>query len=346
MGGYNLQGMYFIPVPLGKFFSLRFTACVFSAGSALWGQPGSPGTEEFSGLKIISSARAAGLCGSYSALAEGASAVGINPAGLSRESGQYRYTGSLRAHPTGANAGSVSYSRPAGPGAQIAFNASYLDYGTIEGMDEQGNSIGDFNPSSIYPSLTYACGGERWRYGTTLKLATEYLGDFQGAQSALGVGLDAGFQFRPAARNLGFGASVVNVGRKLRGHFQGETDYGAFPASLKAGAFYHPRGLDALAITGEAEIPWHSAPGFAMGLEHRLSSQFDLRAGMHWDVNDMRAVLGWTDFQPKREVYGTAPRAAGGATFRLGRADVDYAAQWWRGLGLAHALTLAWSLGS
>jgi len=307
---------------------------------------GSPGTEEFSGLKINSSARAAGLCGSYSALAEGAGAVGINPAGLSREAGQYRYSGSLRAHPTGANAGVVAYSRPAGTGAQISFSAAYLDYGSIEGLDEFGNSIGNFHPSSIYPSLTYARGGDRWRFGTTLKLASEYLGDFQGAQSSLGVGVDAGLQFRPAARNLGFGASVVNVGQKLRGHFKGETNFGAFPASMKAGVFYHPRGLDALAITGEAEIPWHSAPGFAMGLEHKLSAQLDVRAGMHGDANDVRAVLGWTGLQSQRELYGTAPRAAGGATFRLGRADVDYAAQWWRGMGLAHALTVAWSLGS
>jgi hypothetical protein len=117
------------------------------------------------------------------------------------------------------------------------------------------------------------------------------------------------------------------------------------PVLMRTGVFYHPRGRDRVLTTLDAELPWHGVPRVALGGEYRLSEQWELRAGTRWDLRDVRNLLGWIEAVESRERYGGALKAAAGTTLRLGAADVDYAAQWWMGLGLVHALSVSWSLG-
>jgi hypothetical protein len=322
----------------------RFTATlpvVLALCAQAWPQFSSAGTGEMEAITQVAAARPAGLAGAYSALAEGASGIGINPAGLARESGQH-FSGSVR--PDLVRVGSVAYTRPA-YGGRLALSASYVDYDQIAATDENQNVTGTLHPFSLYPAVSYArAAGERWRWGATLKAAHETLGDFEGSRPAFGAGLDAGFQYQPAVRNLGFGASVVNLGRKFTGHT--ETDAtGPLPGMVKGGLFYHPRGRRQLALAADVEVPFHSPPVLAVGGEYRVLSEWELRAGTRWDADDIRNLYGWLN--PSADIGergGEAVKLGAGTTVRVGPVEVDYAAQWWRELGVVHALTVAWSI--
>ena len=302
---------------------------------------GDAGTTDMSAITLVAAARPAGLAGAYSALADGASAIGINPAGLARESGQH-FSGSVR--PDMVRVGSVAYTRPA-YGGRLAVSASYVDYDEITGTDENQNVTGTLHPFSLYPALSYArAQGERWRWGTTLKVAHETLGDFEGSRPAFGAGIDAGIQYQPAVRNVGFGASVTNLGRKFTGYTESD-EGGPLPGMVKGGLFYHPRGRKQLAIVADVELPFYDAPVLALGGEYRVLSEWELRAGTRWNTDDMRNLYGWLN--PSADIEkrgGEAIKLAAGTTVRVGSVAVDYAAQWWQSLGLVHSLTVAWAI--
>ncbi len=343
--------VYLVPVPRQPSLSHVFLHGAFvaslTAAPAYSQWLGTPGTESFSGLGLSTAARSAGLAGAACALPDGAASIGVNPAGILGDEGRYRYSGSLRAHPAGADAGAVAYSRPAGDGAQFAVSAAYFDYGSEQEFDEQGNATGALlRPESFYPALTFAHSvGERWRLGASLKLAQEYLGDFQGSQFALGFGADLGVQYQPPARNLGFGIAVTNVGRKVTEHFTGDRNRGYFPGVARAGLFYHPRGMDKTVAVVDAELPFYEAPRASLGFEYRYSQHWGLRLGTRWDANDVNNVLNDIQAIHTHKRLGSALKAAIGTSLHLGGIDVDYAAQWWNGLGFVHAVTLAWTLG-
>jgi hypothetical protein len=299
------------------------------------------GTAELTAITIVPAARPAGLAGAYSALAEGASSIGVNPAGLARESGQH-FSGSVR--PDMVRVGSVAYTRP-GFGGRLAVSASYVDYDEILATDENQSITGSVHPFSLYPAVSYArTHGERWRWGATVKAAHETLGEFEGTRSAFGAGFDAGVQYQPAVRNVGFGASVTNVGRKFTGHTASDGP-GPLPGMAKAGIFYLPRGKSQLALTADVEAPFYSPPVLAVGTEYRVLSVWELRAGTRWNADDFHNLYGWLNpSEGIRERGGEAVKLAAGTSVHVGPVDVDYAAQWWRELGLVHSLTVAWAI--
>lgn len=293
-------------------------------------------------IGIIAAARPAGLAGAQAAVAEGGSSLGVNPAGLARETGRH-FTGSVR--PDMSRVGAVAYTMP-GAAGRLAFSASYVDYDEILAVNEDRVAEGTLRPFSIYPAISYARAyGERWSWGGTVKLATETLGEFEGSRHAFGAALDAGVQYRFSNRNLGFGAAVTNLGRQFTGHFDGDRGYGALPGVLRTGAFFRPPANRKLVVIGDLELPLHSAPVLALGGEYRVLSEWQVRGGTRWSAHDLRNLAGWIDPNAGiEERYGDAVKLAGGTTVRVGSATVDYAAQWWRGLGLVHSLTLGWAL--
>jgi hypothetical protein len=311
--------------------------------AASWAQlSDGPGTGSLHAISIVPAARPAGLAGAYAALGTGSTSIGINPAGLAHETGQV-YTGSGR--PDMARVGGISFAFP-GLEGRWAVGASYVDYDAILSTDENQSAQGTLRPYSLYPTVTYArTQGPRWRWGATVKFARETLGDFEGSTPAYGAGFDAGVQYLPAVRNLGFGAAVTNIGRQITGHFEGDERRGSLPGAVRAGLWYQPQGQRYLVLTADAESPFHAPPLLAIGGEYRMLPEWVLRAGTRWNTDDLRNVMGWVDPNAELEERGgEAVKLAAGTTVRVGSASVDYAAQWWRELGLVHSLTIAWTV--
>lgn len=294
-------------------------------------------------IAMMPAARPAGLAGAYTALGSGHSALGFNPAGLAGEPGA-GYSGSVQSGLT--RIGSVVASFPLARGT-AALGAVYMDHGEIALTDENAGSLGTTRPYNLYPAFTYArAQGESWRWGTTLKLGRETLGEFDGSRPAYGVGVDAGVQYRPARRDFGFGAAVTNAGRQLTGYFDGDERRRPLPGALRAGAFYQPRRQRQLTLTADLETPFHSPFVVAAGGEYRVIPEWTLRAGTRWNREDLRNLRGWIDPNAGiEERGGEASKLAAGTTLRIGPVAVDYAAQWWRDLGFVHYLTVGWSTG-
>lgn len=293
----------------------------------------------------VAAARPAGLAGAYTGVAGvangggGPSALGINPAGLARDTGT-AYQGSVRPHVT--RIGAVTGMFPA-TGGQWAVSASYVDYGSMVYTDEDQRGLGTLKPFSVYPAVSYARAiGERTAMGATVKLAYETLGEFEGSTPAFGAGFDVGLHYQ-AARNLTFGAAITNAGRQLTGHVDENGRRGALPAAVRAGAAYQPRANRQLTLIADVVAPWHASPHAALGAEYAVLSEWILRGGTRWSAEDVRNLLGVID--PNAgidERGGEAVKLAAGTTIKVGPVAVDYAAQWWRELGIVQSLTLTW----
>lgn len=307
------------------------------------------GTAEFQYLETLVFARPAGLAGAYTSLAHGLDAVGYNPAGLSKSENLRSVAATFRYHMLEVSSGNATYAYPGSAGRVYAFSASYINYGKINEVDENGVASGRrLLPASFNPSLT-ASGkaSENIRIGATLRGLSEYLGDYEGSQVALGWGVDVGMQYQPSVRNLGFGLSLLNLGRKEEPHYAGGRTGGLLPATLKGGMYYYPIELRKVKVAVDGELPWHDAPRLAGGVEYAYSPSFTLRAGSRIDWTEARHYfLKVTDERPGDLQGGNALKAAGGFTFLAQDIGLDYAVQYWHGLSWVHALTLRYSLSA
>jgi hypothetical protein len=300
------------------------------------------GTAHMPGIALIPAARPGGLAGAYAANGTGTTAIGINPAGLAREPGRV-FSGSVR--PDMTRTGAVAYAFPA-TGGRWAVSATYVDYDAIIATDENQVGQGILRPYSLYPALTYAQTlGTGFYWGGTLKLARESLGDFEGSTPAYGAGFDAGVQYRPSNRGFGWGASVTNIGKQLSGHFEGDEGRGSLPGAARVGVSFDPRSKRELTLVADVETPFQGVPVLALGGEYRVLPEWILRAGTRWSADDLRNLSAWVDPNVTRDEHGgEAVKLAAGTTLRIRTFAVDYAAQWWKELGVVHALSVAWSL--
>lgn len=307
------------------------------------------GTAEFQYLETLVYARPAGLAGAYTSLAQGPDAVGYNPAGVSKSEQARSVTGTVRYHFLDVTSGNVTYGYPGMGGLSYAFSAAYINYGRIEELDEEGNASGRKNiPVSFNPSFTASRkANENVRIGITLKGLSEYLGDYDGSQMALGWGVDLGLLYRPNARNLGFGLALLNLGRKEVAHTVDGRTGGLLPVSLKGGMFFYPLDLPKAKVAVDLEAPWHDVPRLAGGIEYALNPAFIVRAGSRVDwVETRHYFLKVADERPGELQGGNALKLAGGFTFLADDISLDYAVQYWYGLSWVHALSLRYALGS
>ena len=202
-----------------------------------------------------------------------------------------------------------------------------------------------FPPLSIRPSPPSRKASDRVRLGATVKGLSEYLGDYDGSQIALGWGLDLGLLYQPNVRNLGFGLALLNLGRKEIAHTLDGRTGGLLPVSLKGGFFYFPLDLPKAKVVVDAEVPWNDVPRLAGGVEYAYTPSFTVRAGSRIDWTEMRyTFLKVTDERPGDLDGGNALKLAGGFTFLADGIGLDYAVQYWYGLSWVHALTLKYSL--
>lgn len=91
----------------------------------------------------------------------------------------------------------------------FGFGVQYLNYGSFQNTDIQGNNLGDIGAADYSINLTASRKYlERWRYGATLKWAQSSLGD----RSAIAVLADVGIVYEDTANLWTVGAVAKNIG--------------------------------------------------------------------------------------------------------------------------------------
>jgi hypothetical protein len=331
---------------------IAMVALILGSAGGVEAQDGSAGTREFAFVEIMTPARTMGLAENQVAVAEGADAVGINPAGLSRFEGRRGVAATLRVLTLGEAGGQVAYLFGPATG-RFALSAAYLNAGDIEMKDESGADLGVIQPSAFSPALSYArIVNENWRLGASLKGYQEYLGDFEGAQSALGWGVDVGALYSPGAKNIGFGFAVVNAGRKFISHTaegaaaggeaaESAAGGGYTPATLKAGLFYTPPTWRKWRFIVETQADDTENPKFGAAAEWSPLTYLVARAGVRGNWQELR--YAWQAYGEGKKVslYSSEARRFGaGFTFGAAGMTLDYGVQWWQDLGFVHGLTV------
>ena len=219
-------------------------------------------------LKIGVGARAIGMGGAYTALADDISAMNWNPGGLAGL--KTREFGLTHAELiAGTRYDFLGYAQPTRYGT-FGAGAAYLGQGAIEGRDSTGKLTGNFGASDSAVNPSFASGLMGMKLGGNVKYIQSRIAEASGRTFAL----DAGAQYSLGSGLPSLGVAVMNLGPGMK--FLNETS--PLPLTLAVGASYRlPVGL--VAALDVKQRPYAHASEVSVGTEYAMFSTFALRAG-------------------------------------------------------------------
>lgn len=285
------------------------------------------GTSGFPFLKINIGARAVGMGGAFTGLADDASAIYYNPAGLAGIEndqfilGYHNYFVDIQSGLAGALFRLNEHS-------SLGAYASYLNYGEFDATDEQGNETGEtFGGGDLMLGVAYSRAvSYNWKVGATVKFIYEKLEDY----SATGGAVDLGVKYTDNRERLGLGLAVLNLGSQFSA--LGDEKYD-LPLSIRAGVSYRPIGLP-LTVASDVIVPRDNDVDVAIGAEYH-------------ELRPIYFRLGWSSFGSNYKIQGSDSDWAGfavGAGFDIGELHIGYALQGAAELGETHRITFSGSL--
>jgi hypothetical protein len=192
--------------------------------------------ESASFLDIAVGARALGMGGAYTALADEVHALYWNPAGLSKLE-RREFSASHAELFENTRHDFLAYAHPTSQGT-FAAGLTYLSQGRIAGRDSLGRPTADYDSSDVAVSACYARKLDLAGVGVSFKYIRSSIGSVQARSSAVDLG---------AQRNLGklaVGAALRNLGPGLKY----DNERNDLPLRLAVGAGYKFAGGHALAV--------------------------------------------------------------------------------------------------
>lgn len=178
------------------------------------------------------------------------------------------------------NQGSIYYT---GHVNDFIFQVSYnwLSYGNIDGYDEYGNETGKtYEPFSQLATATIAFPLKHFRFGATVKFASDNLADDTNDRTALGAAFDWGISWQSQSKLFGLAFMARDFGLLLRDYVDdGDDEY--YPMSQTfAFAFYvRPKVLPRLTIFVDSDFPRYQESFLSLGGEYVFGESFFIRMG-------------------------------------------------------------------
>ncbi len=289
--------------------------------------------------------RAMGLGEAFTAVANDASSVFWNPAGIAHLKGAAFFSSYTHWIADG-HLPAVVYAFPKSPYGVLAVFSSGIYMGGFEGMafDENNNIVetGTFAYSAVQVGLSFArFYTDKFATGVSLKVVQENYGD---VTSATTVALDAGTYFYTGFKSLRVAMSLQNLGADAtpRGQYdlwisQGSQivteprDYRSYPLPLTfhlgvAMEVFQRDDGTRLTVAGEASNPRDNEETFAVGIEYLPLPILALRTGYSFNkdeggfgfgvglnTSNLRFDFSFNDMGQLPDVYRV------GLTFHLGR---------------------------
>jgi hypothetical protein len=291
---------------------LVFTAIiVLSAASASAAVNDSAGII-FPETSIGAGARAAGMGGAFTAVADDASAAYWNPAGLSqvRDASVILtydkwFMDSFYQHLMGA------LPLPAGT---LGVDIFYMNFGTFDKVDNNGTTYGSIIPYTMEGTLSYGLGlGGGLSAGISAKIMNQSIG----TASNMGFAGDAALYYRSGIFSAGLVGSNMGSG-------------GAFslPANVRAGIAVNVVNISEqnLLLAVDAGYAFNADPDICAGAEYTIQKIFIVRAGYN--------------FSPNPNNPSGLTGISAGAGLNLGPVGFDYAFVPYGELGTSHRAAL------
>lgn len=307
---------------------IRTLRITILALSVVWlgaerGHAADPGEAAYSFLKIGTDARSEAMGGAMTAVADHLGSSFYNPAALARtapRSVMASYVNWL----TDIQAGSLAATWAVGRTGRIGAFVQYLDYGTFDPRDVNGDPGDEFSASDVAFALTWAGqAGESFAYGVSGRFISESIEDV--SSSALAVDLGLSYELKDKRTRVGLAAR--NLGKQTKSIEGGDKE--DLPLTLAAGLSHHLRGAPVL-FAADLLKPSDDDFGGAFGVEVAAFKQMLIRAG----YNTLIAKI---------ETDSDSDKLAGvslGAGFVLERIAIDYAFSSYSELGDAHRFTI------
>ncbi len=273
-------------------------------------------------LDIGPGARALGMGGAYTALADDANALYWNPAGLVKLE-KREFTASHAEMFESTRHDFLAYAHPTSQGT-FAGGLTYLSQGKIDGRDSLGRQTAGYDASDAAVSLAYARKLDIADLGAAFKYLRSHIGSTEAQGAAVDIGGKRELEGVGPGR-LVLGAAVRNLGPGLK--YQDERN--DLPLRLAVGAGYSFQGGHAAAVE-VVNGPRGAGTDASLGGEFQAIKNFYLRAG----YTTRTAVTGGSGFDAARGLTM-------GLGFRDGRWGIDYAVLPSGELGRSHRVSLA-----
>lgn len=277
---------------------LRKLASVASAAALLLGLLLAPAVGHAAGttgalfLAVGVGARPEGMGGAGVALADDANSVYLNTAGMIQVPNR-QITVMHNEYLLDLKQEFISYVQHTG---YRAYGGSlvYLDLGAQTGYTSTNQPTGVFRPNSY--ALTFAYGKkltDEMSYGMGLKYISEKIASSKGSAWAA----DFGFLYKPQGSQFRYGASLANLGTKIKVGSTGDP----LPRSLRLGlAWLAPK--QPLTLAADSLFIRGNSAEYHVGAEYILAKMVALRLG-----------------------YNSADELDNGFTFGVGVSHMDYA---------------------
>lgn len=258
------------------------------------------GTTAADFLLIGIGARAAGMGGAYTSLAQGAQATYWNPAGLSSlKNGEVTFGHFSWLQDITLEHGSIAYKLK--EKTAVGFSVTYLNYGLIEGYDNLGNPTGEISAYDMVAA--FSVGTEAFEgvtLGFTGKFITQKLDNLSGSTFAIDLGA------RYENDNFSVGAVLANFGQKM--NFESVEENLPMSARLGvSGYLFDHRLLAALDL--EKEV--YGKTVIRNGFEYSHNGSYFLRSGFNLYHND--------------DLKGVGSGFSFGAGMSINQIQIDYA---------------------
>jgi hypothetical protein len=229
-------------------------------------------------LRLDMSARAAALGGSYVTNNDDVDVIFFNPAGLGFLDKDL-ISFSFVKHLMDINLFSLTYSTSFENIGRFSTGIQYINYGSFDEADVNGNITGEFNAGELAFLLSYTNKFmENFYYGANAKFIYSSIAD----QSSSALGLDLGVNYEFPNIMLNLGASILNMGTQLSSYTDLKED---LPLDVLIGVSKRLEklpvrlSLDFHNLNQERDEFYQHFKGFSIGAEFYLSEVFTLRFG-------------------------------------------------------------------
>lgn len=229
-------------------------------------------------LRVDMSARAAALGGSFTSNNDDADVIFYNPAGLKSLSAN-PISFSFVKHLMDINLASLSYSHEFEDIGRFGAAIKYINYGSFDEADENGNRIGEFHANELALVIGYANELDKnFFYGANAKFIYSGIAD----RSSTAMAVDLGLHYYIPGPEWNFGFSVLNLGAQLSNYYSTKED---LPLDIAVGVSKRLENLplrlslDFHQLNKDRDNFSQRFKAFTVGAEFTLSKVMKLRFG-------------------------------------------------------------------